>query len=388
MPQFTADWIYSPEAMLKDHLLEVSPEGKILALRPIRPGDQPQRFAGTLSPGFVNAHCHLELSVLQGQIPEHTGMVDFIGQVVGKRDGFSEAKQESAAKKALADMVAAGIVAVGDISNRSLTAELKRQEPHVWTHTFVELLGLVPEKAEAIVQTGRELLAAFEGLPASLSPHAPYSMSGELLAALYAQQPERMSIHLLESKAERALFDQQRGPFLGFFTRLRLPQPPFPALGAVGHVLHRYRSSPSYLLVHLTEARPDELALLQEKIPQAWFCLCPLSNLYIHQRFPEIENFLPYRDRVCLGTDSLASNQQLDIWAEVKAIHTRYPDLDWHTLLNWATYNGARALGLEEWVGAFRPGSMPGVLRLPIGPQEGKNREGEEMELLFKAKRR
>lgn len=371
MPQLTADWIYHPQGLLQDHLLELSEQGEVLALRPLRSSDQATYHPGILSPGFVNAHCHLELSMLRGQISQGTGMVDFVGQVVRKRGEFEEDTQRNAARQAMAEMQASGTVAVGDISNSPLTASLKRSESAIRSHTFVELLGLRPEQAAQIIANGQQTLAAFSGLSASLSPHAPYSMSAALLQQLYQTRQDRMSIHLLESRAERELFDQQSGDFLAFFAALQLPPPPYPAGGAVAHVLGSTTHSQSYLFVHLTEAQPTELAQLIQQVPQAFLCLCPLSNLFIHNRFPRIEQFLPYTDRICLGTDSLASNKELDIWAEIQAIKRRYPSLAWHILLTWATGNGARALGFAAELGDFQVGKRPGVLQVQPERESG-----------------
>lgn len=363
MSQLTAPRIFHPEGWLENHLLEVDPDGTVLALRPLQSSDRPQSVAGILAPGLVNAHCHLELSMLKGQIAPGSGMVDFVGQVVRKRNDFSEAEQIEAAERALEEMQEKGIVGLGDISNSPLTASLKA-ETVMRVHTFVEVLGLRAEQATEILERGRGVAAAFEGQSVNLSPHAPYSMSGQLLDQLYASGSDRLSLHLLESQAERALFDQQVGPFLSFYEALHLPPPDFPEGGALAHALRDQAHDRPYLFVHLTEATPQELAQLVAAVPQAWFCLCPLSNLYIHDRFPEIGNVTPYAERVCLGTDSLASNWQLDIWAEVREIHRRYPEIEGHTLLRWATWNGACALGMEEQMGSFRIGTRPGVLHV------------------------
>ncbi|MEM6348666.1 MAG: amidohydrolase family protein [Bacteroidota bacterium] len=367
MQKISADYIYSPEGWLEDHLLEIDEQGVVQALRPISKGENFDRLRGTLSPGFVNAHCHLELSMLQGSIPTGTGMVGFIGQVVKQRQAFSEGAQKDAAQNALLEMQRQGIVALGDICNSTLTAEIKRAHPHFLTYNFVERFGLKPEDVEKIIKSGKSIAADFVPSAASLSPHAPYSMSSELLKALYQTRPERMSIHLLESQEERALFDEGMGSFLDFFAAIKAPKPANAGTkGAIHHILQDHPTDIPTLLVHNTEIKKEELNYMMDGLQEPWLCLCPLSNLYIHERLPDIEMFLPFAQRICLGTDSLASNHKLDIWAELLCLKKHFPSLSWHQLLTWATFNGAKALGFEDQIGSFEPGKKPGVVLLPL----------------------
>ncbi len=380
MQKITADYIYSPQGWLEDYLLEMDEQGVVQALRPIGEGEDVVQLRGTLSPGFVNAHCHLELSILEGVIPTGTGMVGFIGQVVKQRQAFSEGAQKEAAQNALLDMKAKGIVALGDICNNAMTAEIKRAQPDFLTYNFVERLGLKPEDAEKIIEGGHVVSRDFEPLAASLSPHAPYSMSSELLQRLYQTRPERMSIHLLESQEERALFDEGVGPFLDFFAAINAPKPVNAGTkGAIHHIIQNHPRDIPTLFVHNTEIKEEELNFLMESLQEPWLCLCPLSNLYIHERLPDIEMFLPFAQSICLGTDSLASNHKLDIWAELLCLKENFPSLSWHQLLTWATYNGAKALGFDERIGSFETGKKPGVLLLPLSIGEGLI-EGREIE--------
>lgn len=372
MQKISADYIFGLDGWLQDHVLEIDEAGVIQNLRPVMEGEDFVHLRGTLCPGFVNAHCHLELSMLAGEISPGTGMLGFIGQVVRKRQAFSEGAQIKAAQKALLDMQSRGIVALGDISNSALTAEIKRAHPEFLTYTFVERLGLRPEDAATIIESGKVVEAQFHGLKASLSPHAPYSMSSELLNALYQTEPERISIHLLESLAERLLFDQGEGPFLDFFAAIKAPKPANAGTkGAIHHISQDHLGHIPTLLVHNTEIKQEELNHLLTKLVEPWLCLCPLSNLYIHDRLPQIEMFLPFEERICLGTDSLASNHTLDIWAEVCVLKEHFPALNWHQLIKWATWNGAQALGFADQIGSFEVGKKPGVVLLPLLLNQG-----------------
>lgn len=360
MPLYTADYIYAPEKWLLNHGLEVDETGYIVALRPLTSQDKVTYYSGILSPGFVNAHCHLELSALHGAIEEGTGMAEFVKLVVQKRLQFSEAAQIEEIKKAMDEAYKRGTVVIGDICNSSLTIDIK-QNHSLFTHSFIEVLGLDKKKAKQIVSDGLELAQTFQPLAYSLTAHAPYSMSSELIRAVYAAKSGLLSIHLLESVEERELFVKNSGSFIRLYKSWGIPFERFEHQTPIAHICNGMPSNQSVIFVHNTELTHRELDDLAKTYPQAYFCLCPRSNDYIHRTFPDVQQFLPYADRICLGTDSLASNHSLDIFEELKAIKNRFPFMDLHLLLQWLTTNGAKALLQGINFGIFASGSRPGV---------------------------
>ncbi|MEO1452027.1 MAG: amidohydrolase family protein, partial [Bacteroidota bacterium] len=352
-----------------DHVLETDGQGQVLALRPRQAGDQPTLIEGVLTPGLVNAHCHLELSALKGQIPEGTGMTGFVSALFAGRGQISDEAAAQAVGEALDDAWKTGTVAIGDICNAALSISAKQQEKRVWTHSFIEILGLAEDRAEAIYATGEALAAQFAGLSASLTAHAPYSMSPALLERIGEGTPGRRSVHLLESEAERALFEEEKGDFLDFFEKFNLPYQGFRSEHVLDHITRPFSDEEDMLWVHLTEANPVELAALVRDFPCSYFCLCPRSNYFIHRRYPNLERLLPYADRICLGTDSLASNHDLDMVAEMRTIQELRPEISLHTLLKWTSTQGAAALGKGEQLGHFVAGGSPGIMQLaPLGP--------------------
>ena len=359
-----ADYLYSPEGMLSNHVLEVTPAGQILAIRPRQPEDQPHHYSGILCPGFINAHCHLELSMLQGHIPEATGMAGFARHIITRRGQFSEEVQQAAVLRACEEAWEQGTVAIGDICNTSISIPAKRTFSKLYTHSFLELLGLDPQQAPRIVEAGQSLAQEFEGLPHSLTLHAPYSISSQLIQAVWgvARPKPRLSIHLLESQDEIDLFSQASSPLQYLYQELGIPFPGFSATNPFHHLFEADLGNVPLILVHLTQSTPHHLHLLNQFHPHPYFCLCPRSNHYIHRTFPHIPQFLPYTSHICLGTDSLASNHSLSILDEISSIHHRYPEVPVHTLLRWATTQGAAALGVEDRYGAFIPGTSPGVI--------------------------
>jgi len=383
----TANWIYTPEGLFTQHVLEVQNEGAKVRIRKQRPEDRPDFYQGVLCPGFVNAHCHLELSAFQGRIPPHTGMVSFIQSIIRERFQLSPTQHQEAIKASMKAIWDTGTVAVGDICNTLDSLSAKREFPQLYVHNFIELLGLRGEQSDEIVERGFKLAQAFDGLPHSLTPHAPYSVSPQLRDRIYAlltQSQGLASIHLLESPAERELFDHKRGPFLDFWASIGLGEMQAPSQDAANYILQGMPSQQKGMLVHLTQATQQELQTLAQQYPHLFFCLCPRSNEYIHNQYPDIQRFLPFADRICLGTDSFASNYSLDIFDDLKLLHKQYPNLPLHTLLKWATTNGAQALQQSQNFGSFGTEGYCGInwIYLP-NPQHKILSEDTPLEKLY-----
>jgi aminodeoxyfutalosine deaminase len=364
MPHFTAPLVFHDGRFHTGLSVHVREDGFIVAIE--EANAKAEMLDGILCPGFVNAHCHLELSHLRGHIPEKTGMAEFAKAVVSQRNIFSEAEIIQHAKAAATEMHSLGIAAVGDISNQPVTAELKKefQPEGLHFHTFVELLGARPEMCESIMATGKSILAAFGIRQASLSPHATYSISAALLEAIVAHSKNaHVSIHCLESAQERQLFASKDGPMMELLNEFGVPFGGAEFTSPLSFVLPELKKHQgSRLFVHNTEITADEIQQIMDEVLRPWFVLCPLSNLYIHSTLPDAALFHRMASfRVCLGTDSLASNHVLDMVAEMRTLQSAFPELSSETLLNWATVNGAYALGLSESHGSLNPGTKPGL---------------------------
>ena len=362
MPQITADYIYTPEGFVSNHFLKIDQSGTILHFGPITPEISiDQSYEGVLIPGFINTHCHLELSMLKGQIPRGSGMTGFVFQVVTQRGKFSEAEQNKAVEQAMREAWQSGTVAIGDICNSPISAQSKRDFPELFTHSFIELLGLNKAQAETILQKGKETAETFFGLSHSLTLHAPYSMSEQLIEAIYQENPALISVHLLESKEERDVFEQKKGPFLDFYEKLGIPFSGFSTPSPIDYVLKKAPREMPILSIHNTEMSQEEVNQIAADFPNLFFTLCPRANQYIHETLPEPGLFHRLSDRVCVGTDSLASNDSLDILEELKTLWRQNDWLNAFTLTKWATTNGARAMGLSDKFGTFTQGTRPGI---------------------------
>jgi len=321
-----------------------------------------QKYKGAIVPGFVNTHCHLELSHMLHKIPEHTGLVEFVQQIIKNRQ--SEADEVLQAMQ-LADtkMAENGIVAVGDISNQISSKAIKLSSK-IHYHTFVEAMGFNPDRAEAIMDFAEDIKQQFEPLPASVVPHAPYSVSKPLLqkiAQAASQRKEILSIHNQETDDENDFFLSKTGGFLKLYDFLGLDISFFSPSGKTS--LQTWLPNipnQKILMVHNTVTAKQDLEFAAQNKQQLYWCLCPQANLYIENRLPDVNLMRAENLKITLGTDSLASNHQLNILSEMKTLqtHMQIPFVD---LLQWATWNGAEFLEKDDVFGSIEAGKKPGL---------------------------
>uniref|UniRef100_UPI003217A8A1 amidohydrolase family protein n=1 Tax=uncultured Draconibacterium sp. TaxID=1573823 RepID=UPI003217A8A1 len=326
-------------------------------------------YSGILVPGFVNTHCHLELSHLKGKIPKNTGIGGFIGRINQMRNEEPATLQKSI-RIADRKMWAEGIAVVGDIANSGNTIETKFKSK-LFYHTFVESFGFHPSRAEKSFAYAGLVFSEFQknNLSASIVPHSPYSVSEALFGKIKREAEKEKSIvtiHNQESEAEDEFFRKGGGPIaehlqsnLGIDISHWKPS----GKGSLQSVLKYLPATNQLLLVHNTYTNEADLNALkkQRKLDNTYFVLCPNSNLYIENQLPPIELFRNEKLNICLGTDSLASNDQLSVLAEMITLQHHFPELTIDELITWATINGAQALCVENDFGSFDAGKKPGV---------------------------
>jgi len=349
-------------------IVETDDDGTVIRIR--ETGGNPveeaglEFYSGLIVPGFINAHCHLELSHLKGLVPQHTGLTGFITAVRDLRASESVRIIE-AARSHDQRMFAEGISAVGDICNTTDTAMIKNSS-RIRYHSFIEIFGLDPSTAPS--RFNQALLCTSSFLLSTLTPHSPYSV-GRTLWELFREHPElthRISIHHAESEEETELLMKGTGRLADDFRRAGLDISQLPASAKdIFSLLKTYLPDSHVLLVHNLDYDPDwhHSSLVTHHSP-LFFVLCPNSNLYIHNQTPDFMGFAESGLTICLGTDSLAANQALSVLGEMKTIQKVAPDLPFETLLRWGTLNGARALGMERELGSIESGKRPGLVNI------------------------
>lgn len=366
--KYRAEYLHDGTGFIRDKVLVTDEKGTILDLVPeAEAGEGIQRVEGVLCPGFINTHCHLELSHMRDVVPEHTGLVNFLLTVTGSRH-HPEDQIVQAARDAEQEMLDAGIVAVGDISNHTTTVPVKSRG-RLHYHTFIEAIGMKDADAAARMDASLKIRDAFtqSGLETSIVPHAPYSVSESLMRAVNLLGPENIiSIHNQESPEENSLFQGAESDFQRFYQALGLEplKLPAPVSSSLMVWLPRFTQHQPVISVHNTFTTETDIRFGERSGHPLYWCLCPGANLYIENRLPAVDLLDANGSRIVLGTDSLASNHSLSILEEIRLLSRGFPSLPLERLLGWATARGAEALGLGDRFGHFQAGARPGILQL------------------------
>lgn len=329
-----------------------------------------EHFSGVLIPGFVNTHCHLELSHLENVIPSKTGLIEFIGNVVTKR-GQDVERIKEAMVEADRRMYESGIQAVGDHVNTSISAEVKSKSKIIY-HTFVEIICMKDDEVLNKIDEARDIEFYFDPNHSSITPHAPYSCSKSLFKTYKKSISDDniISIHNQESEEENKLFRYKSGEFLKFYEKMGIDVDCFKAQArnSIQSYLNFLPASNHTILVHNTYTSIKDLDFINRMARKVTLCLCPKANLYIEDTLPKVQLFLNQRFDIALGTDSLASNDTLSILEELKTLHKANKELTFLETIKWATINGAKALGLDNEIGSLEVGKKPGLVLLKNMP--------------------
>ena len=350
MRRIAAHYLISRGEVMPRPVVECDHEGRITRIEQWERLDNiasTEFYAGALTAGFVNAHCHLELSYLRGAIERGTGFGGFARAIGMVRGNYSIEERKRALAAASAHMWREGVEAVADIVNDDSSFEHKRQSP-IRYRNFAELFGL-NTPAEAM-----DYLLAEQNT--SLTPHSTYSLQS--LTFTTAAQSDTLSIHFMESPDEQDLY-RGTGSLAAWYSRMGWEcdflHYGSPAARLVGQIA----SDKKLLLVHCCCITDRDIELLNNHFSTPpTFVLCPQSNAYISGLRPPVELLLRHGAKVAIGTDSLASNNNLSIVEELKLL----PELPLAQRIEWATMGGAEALGLSEEIGSLEVGKRPGIV--------------------------
>ena len=353
----TADYLFPlHKAPIKQGVLQISDKGEVIALFENRneiPQHKLEVFDGIICPGFVNAHCHLELSHLLGITEKGKGFLNFVAKVQ-QRNTFAKDAIQIAIENAEQQMMANGIVGVGDIC---ITADtlLQKQKGNLQYYNFIEIFGVHEYNIEAIFNDSIDLRNQFRvaKMRTTIVPHAPYSVPPKLMqkiADLIDEKDELLTIHMQETLAENELFEKKEGPFLNWLSNIAASSEIWKKRNKSIDILAELGNNKT-LLVHNTFSK-------KEDITDNYYCTCPKANLHIENALPDYSIF--DTNKLCVGTDSLASNNSLSILEELQIIREN-SDFDLNTLLKISSKNGAEALGIKT-LGTFEKGKIPGVI--------------------------
>jgi cytosine/adenosine deaminase-related metal-dependent hydrolase len=327
-----------------------------------------------LLPALVNTHTHLELSWLRGRIPPRDSFTTWIRELMTVRRTALPDDDVilRAIGPAIDELRSSGTGVVGDVSNTLVTVEPLRRSVLDGV-VFHEVVKFQADAADATLEAGLiavERQGAAERFPVSLVPHAPYSVSPQLFQGIRAARRRTpflpASVHVAESPEEVELLATGGGPWRTTLESIGAWDPAWRAPGCSPiEYLDRMRVlDSSWLAVHGVQCTDDDLARLAQR--GCTLVACPRSNAWVGVGDPPLDRFYRSGVPVAFGTDSLASNADLNLFAELAAARRLAPAISAATLLSSATVVGARALGFEATAGTLEPGRRADVLAIEL----------------------
>jgi aminodeoxyfutalosine deaminase len=380
----TARWIFpADKPPLPQGTITIQGD-KIVAVEPAgtRSADEDLGKVAIL-PGLVNAHTHLDLSDARGKIPPTPDFTAWLRGVIQHRRGQTLEHVQQAIRDGICESTTRGVTLLADIAAGGQSWELLACAP-MRALVHFEMLGLTLERALDSTDLALAWLRHHRSTSAcrpALSPHAPYSFRAEFLPQIarnVAGIGRRVSIHLAESAAECELLYRQTGAFIPFLLDLGVWDRTGLARN-LGHVIEFLSSAEELLLIHCNYL-PNDIPIPKH----AAVGYCPRTHAAFGHPPHPFREFLKRGVRVVLGTDSLASNPDLDILAEARFVAARHPDLAGETLLRMITLDSAIALGWGDVAGSLTPGKSADLVVLPLPDRD----DADPHRLLFDSESR
>ena len=377
----TAEFVYtleSPQPIRNGYVEYDDADGTIISVGQCAEGEAVE--PGALVPGFVNAHCHVELSHLHKKFRKGTGMAGFIDQINELRDWAGREAKAQLVQEWMDKMWADGVSAMADISNDDSSFDVKGSHK-MYTRTFLEVFGSEPHMCEGVMAEVTELgrVADKAGIDASPTPHSCYTMSPQLLSASAAAGLAKgyLSYHSQESQEEEDLLRSGSGAMYENRRRSGMSTPPVTGESSLKYFLDRLADAKPapydehILLVHNVCLAQDDIDAAKKVMNNVYWAVCPLSNIFIHNALPPIPLMRRNGLAITLGTDSLSSNDDLDMVKEMYCLHANFPEVPMSEILTWACLNGASFLSKEDTLGSLSAGKKPGVVRISDIDGEG-----------------
>ncbi len=332
--------------------------------------------AFAIMPALANSHVHLELSWLHGQVPRATAFTDWVRTMLERRISVAPPPEQvgAAIDRAIDQMRRSGTGVVGDVSNTLASVMPLRQSPLEGV-VFYEVLRLHADGADRLLEDAlrvQDELGSCGRFAVSVVPHAPYSVSPQLFQGLRAAASRApflpSSVHVAESPEEIELLATGGGQWRALLQRLGAWDETWvpPKCRPVEYLDQMRVLGPRLLAVHGVQCDAGELETLRAR--GCTLVTCPRSNEYVGVGAPPISRFYRSGVRVAIGTDSLASNDDLNVFAELARMRTLAPDVAAERLLASATWEGARALGFEATAGTVEPGKTAALIAVALPP--------------------
>lgn len=384
MARLAAEYIYTLDRPdpISNGYVEYDHSGLVTSVGECEDPSQEEIFLeGAIVPGFVNSHCHVELSYMWKLFRKGTGMAGFIDQINALRDTKPLQEKISDIRHWMDVMWERGVSAMADISNCDDSFAIKKESP-MYTRTFLEVFGTEKEDCASVMENVLKLneKARKIGLDAAPTPHACYTMSPELLTAVSAEGLKSgfLSYHSEETDEEEDMIKFGRGAMWDNRKSAGMSVPPVTGKSSLLYFLDRLaQAHPApydehILLVHEVCMDQEGIDAVKSVMSHPYVALCPCSNLFIHNALPPVDLMRRNGLKLTIGTDSLSSNDDLDMVREMFCLQSNFTDLSLGELLTWACLNGAEFLGKEKSMGSLEAGKRPGIVFIDNLDAEGR----------------
>tara|TARA_B100000315_G_scaffold251296_1_gene285828 strand:+ start:9419 stop:10651 length:1233 start_codon:yes stop_codon:yes gene_type:complete len=338
-----------------------------------------------IMPGLVNAHTHLSLSRLKNKIKSGIAFNSWIKEIISYNESLTEVDEKDASKEGIKNLIATGTTTIGDISRSGFSTDVM-QSMRVRGVVFLEIIGFKKSMKEDQMNRVHELLWNCKGdglVKCGLSPHATYSVSPQLIKLSYRLANVKklpLVMHIAETKEELEFIEKGEGALRKLLESLDRWEPQWkPQKISPIKYLENSGALKGITGVHLNHINDEDLKIIKKN--NVSVVCCPKSNRWFErERSQHLAKFLENNINVAIGTDSLASNETLNMFEELILIKKQLSEMSYETLLKMATINGARALGLEKEVGSLQTGKKADIIGVKM------NRDGDIYKSIFSAK--
>jgi cytosine/adenosine deaminase-related metal-dependent hydrolase len=318
-----------------------------------------------LLPGLINAHCHLDYTMLRGKIPPPSSFADWIQAINAEKASLSAKDYVASIKEGFVEAQGFGTTTIANLTAfPELIAEI--DEP-IRTWWFGELIDVrTPDRAESIVDLAVESLKSAKHW--GLAPHAPFTASARLYARceeIARRENARLATHLAESHEEMQMFRDGNGPAFEFLKSIGRPMDDCGNETPLSFLIRRQKIDERWIIAHLNELTDSDFDLLA-RAAKFHIAHCPRSHTFLGHAPFNLKKLRALGFNVCLGTDSLASNSSLSLLSEMREFQRKAPEVAPREILEMATVHGARALGQAEALGIIAPGFFADLIAIPF----------------------
>ena len=339
-----------------------------------------------LLPGLINAHCHLDYTCLRGKIRPQKSFTDWIRAINAQKSQLSPGDYVASIKDGFEEAKKFGTTAIANLT--AFPQSIAQIRPPIRTWWFAELIDVrAPERADELVDAAmdamrsssecadtsalskRRHVAALQTPKWGLAPHALFTASSSLFRCcqeIAKREHIPLTTHLAESREEMEMFRDASGPLYEFLKSIGRSMDDCgneTPLGLFFGTLDR--AAPRWITAHLNELIESDFDLLERLDPKFHIVHCPRSHKYFHHSAFAFDRLSSLGFNICLGTDSLASNESLSLFAEMRAFQRNFPQISPEEILKMVTVNPARALRCENALGQIQPGFEADLVAVP-----------------------